>query len=41
MIEIKIDDKGVNELLTALQLRLTDLSPVMKQIAGIREGIER
>ena len=37
MIEIKIDDKGVNELLTALQHRLTDLSPVMKHIAGIME----
>ena len=35
MIEIKIDDKGVVQLLKQVEKRVGDMSPVMKIIAGI------
>ena len=35
MIKIKVDDKEIRQLLTRLQGRLKDMSPVMRKIAGI------
>jgi phage virion morphogenesis protein len=35
MIEIRIDDRGVHAMLRELQRRGVNLSPVMRQIAGI------
>ena len=41
MIKIRIEDSGVRDLLTRLQVRAGNLSPVMRRIAGImKDAVE-